>query len=173
MPEAWFIPPGANPINHLENSAFPVVAKPSRGRDSYGVKVCSNRDELSSHVQALRSQGLDAIIVEEFLAGEEATVTVMPPTADRDYWSLPVVSRLNHANGIAPYNGAVAVTSNSRAVTDSDDPTYQTVAKECEAAARFLGVTAPVRIDVRRFKPGTAFALFDVNMKPVSCLVYY
>lgn len=168
MPKAWFIAPGEQLVSPLENFDFPVVAKPSRGRGSYGVKVCLNFEELSSHVQALQSEGLDAIIVEEFLPGEEATVTVMPPTADRDYWSLPVVSRYNHADGIAPYNGAVAVTANSRAVKNSNDLAYQSLARECEAVARFLGVTAPIRIDSRRFGPGTALALFDVNMKPVS-----
>ncbi|KPM42669.1 hypothetical protein AK830_g3860 [Neonectria ditissima] len=99
MPKAWFIAPGEHTVSHFEDSAFPVVAKPARGRGSYGVKICSSPAELSSHVQALQSEGLDAIIVEEFLAGEEATVTVMPPTADRDYWSLPVVNRYNHVDG--------------------------------------------------------------------------
>lgn len=172
MPEAWFIAPGKQSACDIKDTAFPVVAKPARGRGSYGVKVCSNSEALKSHVEALQSEGLNAIIVERFLAGEEATVTVMPPTADKDYWSLPVVGRFNHANGIAPYNGAVAVTSNSRAITVSDDPAYQRVARECEGVAKFLGVTAPIRIDVRRFAPGTEFALFDVNMKPVSFTMY-
>jgi len=42
------------------------------------------------------------------------------------------------------------------------------VGKECESVARFLRVTAPIRIDVRQFtdKPDSQFALFDINMKP-------
>ncbi|KAH7131703.1 hypothetical protein B0J13DRAFT_451570 [Dactylonectria estremocensis] len=166
MPKAWFIAPGNQSAEDIGGSSFPVVAKPARGRGSYGVKICSDSEALASHVAALQREGLDAIIVEEFLAGEEATITVMPPTADKDYWSLPVVSRFNHADGIAPYNGAVAVTSNSRAITDSDDSAYEMVSRECESVAKFLGVTAPIRIDVRRFAPGTKFAMFDVNMKP-------
>ncbi|KAH7127331.1 hypothetical protein EDB81DRAFT_729344 [Dactylonectria macrodidyma] len=166
MPKAWFIAPGKQSVQDIDNSSFPVVAKPARGRGSHGVKVCADSEALASHVQALQSEGLNAIIVEEFLAGEEATVTVMPPTADKDYWSLPVVSRFNHADGIAPYNGAVAVTSNSRAIIDSNDAAYDIISRECENVAKFLGVTAPIRIDVRRFAPDTKFALFDVNMKP-------
>ncbi|PNP81819.1 hypothetical protein FNYG_04845 [Fusarium nygamai] len=46
-------------------------------------------------------------MVEEYLAGEEATVTVMPPTSrGGSYWALPVVTRFNHIHGVAPYNGA-------------------------------------------------------------------
>jgi hypothetical protein len=49
-------------------------------------------------------------------------------------------------------------------------PLHHQLAKECERAARLLGLNAPIRIDVRRFKdsPESPFALFDVNMKPVS-----
>lgn len=43
--------------------------------------------------------------------------------------------------------------------------------RESERAAELLGVTAPIRIDVRRYRdsPDSSFALFDVNMKPVCC----
>lgn len=91
-------------------------------------------------------------MVEEFLAGEEATVTVMPPTqgGGAKYRELPVVSRFNHQDGIAPYNGVVAVTSNFCAVTDnSADPAHAEVSRQYETAAELLGVTAPIRIDVR------------------------
>ena len=45
--------------------------------------------------------------------------------------------------------------------------------RESERAAELLGVTAPIRIDVRRYSDSSdsSFALFDVNMKPVRC--YY
>jgi biotin carboxylase len=168
MPKAWSLRPGVDIRSEMQESSFPVVVKPSRGRGSHGVKVCSNATELAAHVEALQKEGLNAIIVEEFLAGEEATVTVMPPTADRSYWALPIVTRFNHDEGIAPYNGVVAVTANSKVVSKPDDPAYEAVARECEDAARLLGVTAPIRIDVRRFEAGSKFAMFDVNMKPVS-----
>ena len=111
-------------------------------------------------------------MVEEYLAGEEATVTVMPPISrGGGYWALPVVTRFNHIDGVAPYNGAVAVTANSRAITaaEGSQAAYKQVAEECERVAQELAVTAPIRIDVRRFKDSadSKFALFDVNMKPV------
>lgn len=116
-------------------------------------------------------------MLEEFLSGEEATVTVMPPSSSAgDYWAMPVVARFNHENGVAPYNGHVAVTLNSRAVSAeafAADGAYAEVARQCEGVARLLKVTAPIRIDVRRRREESEspFVLFDVNMKPVSGVV--
>lgn len=158
------------------NLAFPIVAKPCRGRGSAGVRLCRTAAELAQHVGSLY-QDSSVVMLEEFLQGEEATVTVMPPSSSTtDYWALPVVTRFNHEDGIAPYNGNVAVTLNSRAVSAEDfaaDGAYAEVARQCEGVARLLRVTAPIRIDVRRRgdERGSEFVLFDVNMKPVSGVV--
>jgi D-alanine-D-alanine ligase-like ATP-grasp enzyme len=149
---------------------YPFITKPVRGRGSHGVKLCRNESELLQHSVELYKQSSN-IIIEEYLSGEEATVTIMPPSESRpEYWALPVVTRFNHIDGIAPYNGTVAVTANSRPISSAEaalDATYQQVAEECARLALLLKVTAPIRIDVRRFeKGGGPFALFDVNMKP-------
>ncbi|KAH7078031.1 hypothetical protein BKA63DRAFT_509538 [Paraphoma chrysanthemicola] len=150
-------------------TSFPVVAKPVRGRGSHGVMLCHNEEELRVHATGLFKESSE-IMVEEYLSGEEATVTVMPPSASEpSYQALPIVTRFDHVNGIAPYNGVVAVTENSRVVSEdrvSDDPAYGRAVEECERVAALLRVTAPIRIDIRRFSPGSSFALFDVNMKP-------
>lgn len=175
----------------LKTSRFPVVAKPVRGRGSYGVKVCRTPEELNRHCRDLLSQQA-SVIVEDYLAGQEATITVMPPspkTGHSEYWAMPVVERFNHADGkyhpscrcgnflmsagIAPYNGIVAVTQNSRCVTEAEhqaDPNYSEIQRQCVEAAKLLQCTAPIRVDVRRFEDSKSspFALFDVNMKPVS-----
>ncbi|KAK1477408.1 fungal specific transcription factor domain-containing protein [Colletotrichum tamarilloi] len=172
MPRSWTIhsdPAVATKIEQLQ-FPFPIVAKPIRGRGSHGVRVCQNLEDLIAHTKVLFQES-PSIMLEEYLSGEEATITVMPPNGEKtDYWSLPIVTRFNHQDGIAPYNGVVAVTANSRVITakEEEDPAYGRIARECEAAARALGVAAPIRIDVRRFseKPGSDFALFDVNMKP-------
>lgn len=148
---------------------LPVVAKPIRGRGSQGVRVCRSVPDLVSHIDDLRSSNS---MIEEFLAGIEGTVTVMPPSKERpEYWSLPVVVRYNHKDDIAPYNGAVAVTANSRAVLSAEaskDTAYAQAQRECEGVASFLQVKAPIRIDIRKAedKIGAPFKLFDVNMKP-------
>ncbi|KIW03611.1 uncharacterized protein PV09_05364 [Verruconis gallopava] len=93
----------------------------------------------------------------------------MPPTGPRgQYRALPVVERVNHVDGIAPYNGVVAVTRNSRVVPEDsaayrDDASYAAVQRECERVAELLHATAPIRIDVRRAEhdPSSPFMLFD------------
>lgn len=149
--------------------SLPVVAKPIRGRGSQGVKVCHTLTDLGAQVDSL---GPNNAMLEEFLRGTEGTVTVMPPSKERpEYWSMPVVVRFNHEDGIAPYNGVVAVIANSKVVPEKlagKDPAFKQVQRECEAVARLLQVKAPVRIDVRKAedKIGAPFKLFDINMKP-------
>ena len=177
MPHAWSLtkeafPDAATQVVSL-NLGLPVVAKPCRGRGSAGVKLCKTTVELFQHIESLYMDS-SVVMIEEFLQGEEATVTVMPPsTSNSDYWAMPVITRFNHENGIAPYNGCVAVALNSRAVTpkaSAVDSTYAEVARQRERVAKLLRVTAPIRIDVRRRdrKTVSPFFLFDVNMKPVS-----
>lgn len=87
------------------------------------------------------------------------------------HWSLPVVTRFNHTNGIAPYNGVVAVTANSRALTADEhqaDPMYKKAQEDAAYVGQLCGATAPMRIDGRRRTAGGPIILFDVNMKPVS-----
>jgi hypothetical protein len=57
----------------------------------------------------------------------------------------------------------------------AQDPRYYEASRECEAVARLLKLTAPIRVDIRRFTkdPGSKFALFDVNMKPVSLYSFF
>ncbi|OTB03131.1 hypothetical protein M426DRAFT_74258 [Hypoxylon sp. CI-4A] len=169
MPKAWTIHDNEDMGTSCKEIPYPVVAKPVRGRGSQGVKVCYNLEELLAHARALLSTS-SCIILEEFLEGEEITTTVMPPSrSDSEYWTLPIVTRFNHEQGVAPYNGVVAVTANSRAIVESElDPTYTQAIEECKQAARVLVVAAPIQIDARRFKESklSKFALFDVNMKP-------
>lgn len=155
----------------VKPSDYPIVVKPVRGRGSHGVKICRSADDLRDHTAYLFNES-PRVLWEEYLKEEEGTITIMPPSEQRDqHWALPPVTRFNHVDGIAPYSGNVAVTVNSRAVTAQEiesDPAYAIIMRECEAVAGLLQTTAPLRIDIRRFGPGTNFALFDINMKPVS-----
>ncbi|KAK6958128.1 hypothetical protein Daesc_000922 [Daldinia eschscholtzii] len=169
MPGAWSIRADMALAPQLNGVPLPIVAKPVRGRGSQGVKVCYSYSELVTHAQNLLANS-SSIILEEFLEGEEITITVMPPTEPGSkYWSLPVVTRFNHQDDIAPYNGVVAVAKNSRVVSESElDEVYIQAMEECERAAQALAVTAPIRVDARRLKRSKAskFVLFDINMKP-------
>lgn len=177
LPRSWIVSQDENDLDQLIASIdpYPVVGKPVRGRGSHGVKVCRDPTQLKVHVQALMAES-PLVMLEEFLAGEEATITVLPPSpftslpGQPRHWSMFPVVRFNHADGIAPYNGVVAVTANSRVVSEEEmkDPSFGEVMEQCAKVAELIGATAPIRVDVRRFSEESPFALFDINMKPVS-----
>lgn len=170
LPESWLISSVHDLILH--DIPLPIVAKPIRGRGSHGVKLCHTQAELLSHLKGLLAESSPAML-EQFLPGQEGTVTVMPPSpsnGDR-YIPLPIVLRFNHADGIAPYNGVVAITQNSRLPTPEErknTPAYTHIEQSCALVAERLRVTAPIRIDVRQVTDSlnSEFAIFDVNMKP-------
>ncbi|KAJ5899646.1 hypothetical protein N7495_004390, partial [Penicillium taxi] len=168
-------------LSSIREEDYPIVAKPVRGRGSHGVKICKNAADLADHIAFLFKES-PRVLLEEYLAGEEGTITVMPPSQHlasfsgtdsqeryAHHWALPPVIRFNHVDGIAPYSGKVAVTVNSRAISSAEmetDAAYAAIMKECETVATLLQTTAPIRIDIRRFGPKSKFALFDINMKP-------
>jgi D-alanine-D-alanine ligase-like ATP-grasp enzyme len=175
MPKSWTVE-SEQDLEALRTSGelkFPIVGKPIRGRGSYGVKVCHDLKGLEAHVRRLFKDS-PRVMLEEYLEGEEATITVFPPSFEEgkdDYWASPIVTRFNHEDGVAPFNSIIAVTSNSRVLASEEfekDVQYQNASRECEEVARLLRVSAAMRVDVRRFKKDSKFALFDINMKPVS-----
>ncbi|MDH3650759.1 MAG: ATP-grasp domain-containing protein [Saprospiraceae bacterium] len=110
---------------------YPGVVKPVRGRGSQGVYLVKTRQELEiklSHLFDGNEYGT-MVYFEQFLPGQEITVTVMPPGVYRfkdrikrldSYWSLPALKRFNHINDVAPYNGTEAVINNSIVLDDYD-----------------------------------------------------
>lgn len=100
---------------------FPIVGKPPRGRGSYGVKVCHDLAALTLHLESLAKES-PIVLLEEYLAGEEATITVMPPSAPlhADYWALPVVTRFNHEDGIAPIATMAVIEPSTRKIQRQD-----------------------------------------------------
>jgi D-alanine-D-alanine ligase-like ATP-grasp enzyme len=180
MPSAWTISSDQDFDSFVSSFkvTFPIVAKPVRGRGSHGVKLCRDATILKHHLTQLFTES-PLVLLEQYLSGQEGTVTVLPPSDDNpDYTPLPLVVRFNHADGIAPYNGVVAVTQNSRAIPEyeiEENHAYKKAAAQCTQVAKLLGCTAPIRIDVRQFTDDrlSPFALFDINMKPVSQAVSY
>jgi len=151
LPKSWSLSLGEEVEIEKLGLTYPVVAKPIRGRGSFGVKVCHSEAELQSHLRSLLADS-SRVMIEEFLSGQEATLTVMPPSHSKpDYYALPPVKRFNHQNDIAPWNGIVAVSANSCVVTNEEmerDARWGEVMRECERAAQLLGVVGVIRIDV-------------------------
>ncbi|UYL07512.1 ATP-grasp domain-containing protein [Bdellovibrio sp. SKB1291214] len=156
----------------------PKVIKPIRGRGSQGVEIVQDATGMSALVDRWRASGEfgDAVMVEEYLTGQEITITVMPPgsynidgkVVQKDLaWALPPVKRFNHQNGIAPYNGVVAVTANSTLLTEQEaaTPAVRAAMAACERAGTLIENRALIRIDCRQNRAGE-YLLFDLNMKP-------
>ncbi|NWK95317.1 biotin carboxylase [Sphingobium lactosutens] len=148
--------------------SFPLIVKPVRGRGSQGVSRVADLAALRAAAAGLIEDAKfgDTLIVEEYLAGEEVTVTVMPPV-DGTYRALRPVRRFDQKDGVAPYNGDVAVTANSAAIGADElaSPAVQAMLEACVRAAALVGARAPIRIDCRADAAGR-FTLFDLNMKP-------
>ena len=163
---------------------LPLIVKPIRGRGSEGVSKVDSLEALRHHAEALLSarnaEGQarygDRLIVERYLPGTELTLTVMPPGTyvvdgtERSFarhWALPPIRRFHHQDGIAPYNGTVAVVHNSERVSEAErqTPALRRLEAWCAVAAGEVGSRAPIRIDCRSAEDGEFF-LFDLNMKP-------
>ncbi|MVX36374.1 ATP-grasp domain-containing protein [Myroides sp. LoEW2-1] len=167
--------------NHKELSkiaTYPNVLKPIRGRGSEGVRVVENQKQFVETAEELINSGRfgDTIYTEDFLPGEEITITVLPPGTyvvqgeiriQKTYWCFPALRRFNHINNVMPYNGVVAVTENSEVLQASLQSSQEVVdiLKQCEKAASIINGHAPIRIDCRANKEGKYF-IFDVNLKP-------
>jgi predicted ATP-grasp superfamily ATP-dependent carboligase len=79
------LPDDAGEIRALR---WPVVVKPEEGSESFGVRLCTDFDEVVRHAQGLRQQleqrprtGLfDRLVVEEYLSGPEFCVELFDGT---------------------------------------------------------------------------------------------
>ena len=116
----------------------------------------------------------DILMVEEFLDGDEMTVTMLLPASPRPdgsqaptHWALPPVYRFDQRDGVAPYNGDVPVTANSIAIAPDRllDPAIMAMIGSGVAAAALVDARTAIRIDCRADRHGL-FKLFDLNMKP-------
>lgn len=150
----------------------PIVVKPLRGRGSQGVGVARTRAQLAAQVRDLaQSRRFGAsIMLEQFLPGQEITITVMPAacrSGETAPFALPPVRRFDQFDDVAPYNGDVPVSRNSAALTlgECADPAIAAAIAACEQAAALLEIRATMRIACRADGDGTYF-LFDVNAKP-------
>jgi len=171
---------------YQQGISFPAVIKPVRGRGSQGVVQVSTLAELKEKMQYYLQQTEEvngkrynkygtSYIVESYMQGKEVTVTVMPPGIYQidgaqqffdEHWSLPLVERFNHSEGIAPYSGVIAVSRNSRVIKQvALTPQQQLVMQQCAKAGGIIGSKAPIRIDCRADEKGD-YKLFDLNMKP-------
>lgn len=150
---------------------LPVIVKPIRGRGSTGVQKAETWEALQAALTELLYEPEiygTAALIEEYLTGDEVTVSVLPPTpGDPDtYRALPPVLREGHQAGVVPYSGRVAVTANSRALLSYEiNDELEELCRQCQVAGSLVGARMVIRIDCRQDSQGR-WKLFDLNMKP-------
>lgn len=146
-----------------------LVRKPRRGRGSQGVERVLGSPTFNDSA----GSEPNGFVIEEYLPGEEVTVTVMPPgsyTSDPgvtripEYWALPPVTRRDHRDGIIPYSGDIPVVENSF-VGGPPSLALKRLVVHCEAMAEQLHSRAWLRIDARQDLDGV-YRIMDVNFKP-------
>lgn len=65
-------------LSLIKQDDYSIVAKPVRGRDSHGLKICENAPELAEHVAHFFDES-PRVLLEEYLTGEEGIITTVPP----------------------------------------------------------------------------------------------
>ena len=168
---------------------YPAVAKPVRGRGSWGVKVLHSAKEtsdfLSQAVSIPSRRGISmariavGYMIEEYMPGIEITISVMPPSVKRPltvtqdprvhvshsgYWCLPPLVRNCHIEGVLPYSRDVPAVFNTGTIVEVDAGVRKCM-ERCVHTAEFFKFRSLVRFDCRQDICGD-FRVLDLNMKP-------
>ncbi|RPB01316.1 glutathione synthetase ATP-binding domain-like protein [Choiromyces venosus 120613-1] len=173
IPKSWLLErDDARSVEKLSQMVYdlpyPVMLKPVRGRGSEDVELIDGFVAMLDRLDALFEK-YGFVLIEEFLEGEEGTVTICPDPAEQSGWlALPIVCRSEQVDGVVPWNGHVPVTQNSSVIPLHEEDEFHRAAKqECIRVAQILNLTSVARIDIRRkSEEGGQFFLFDVNLKP-------
>ncbi len=161
-----------------KKTRYPVVAKSVRGHHRDVIAIIRNKEDFQEVLTKMFDVDRHgtAVLLESFLPGEEISVTIMPAgtyniagkTVVQDNpWHLPGVKRLDHHNGISPEPNPTKVLQDNKVLNDKEEDSMQVQAayQHCQAAARLVGIRAPIQMDCRADATGI-FTLIDLNMQP-------
>ena len=81
---------------------LPFIVKPASGGSSLGVSFVKKREDLAEALEKA-FQGGDAVLVEEFISGIEATVGVIEGFRGQELYALPAVEIRPKAGGFFDY----------------------------------------------------------------------
>ena len=147
---------------------FPLIVKPRHEGSAMGIDagaVVRDRKALEARVRWLASAYRQPVLIEEFIAGGEATVCLIgndPPVA------LPVILRpLDPVTGLAWHVGASPSRDPARAVVPITRTPELEVALQRHATAAFmlLGCRDLARVDFRISETGQPYFL-EINPLP-------
>ncbi|MBV8253185.1 MAG: carboxylate--amine ligase [Chitinophaga sp.] len=157
---------------------YPLVAKSIRGHHRDMIAIIRNREDFQEELTKMFDidRHNSAVLLESFLPGEEIAVTVMPPgtytiagksVVKENPWCLPGVKRLDHQNGVSPEINPATILHDTKVLNDKEENSMQVQAAYtyCIAAARLVGIRAPIQMDCRADATGV-FSIIDLNMQP-------
>lgn len=136
----------------LSVMAFPILAKPRISRGGRGIKIYNNREELMK-------EDRKEIIFQEFAPGEEYDLNLcIDSQAPHHILASQVLVKTSLKNGNV---------GNAETVKRVDEPEVQ---KLGEQAAKALGLTGPLDIDIRKNADGKP-VLLEINARlGANCL---
>ncbi len=146
----------------MQHFKFPLVVKPASQGSSIGVEIVKEEAQLDEALKNAFSYSQD-ILVEEFIAGKELTVSMMQK--DGEAVALPVIH-------IAPHSGVYDFHSKyTKGETeyicpaDLDEETTARVQEISRQAYRVMGCSGVARADVMLDEAGNGYVL-EINTIP-------
>jgi len=140
------------------NLTYPVVAKTPQGGSTIGIHMCANETELGAAL-ADCERFEDAVLLEQFIDGEEITVALLDGNA------LPVVS-IRPVSGFFDFDAKYTKGQTEYLVPAPIDPVIATTAQDhAEIAFRTMGLAGFARADFIVDEDGTPWFL-EINTIP-------
>jgi carbamoyl-phosphate synthase large subunit len=147
VPRSWLAadPPGSE--------AYPLIAKPRRGRGSRGVERLETEADLTEYLRGTDCDR-DGVLLQEFIAGDEYTTSV---TATQD----------NRLLGVVPKEAIEKDGSTTRGVT-RDAPA---VAETCRKIFRTIQPAGPMNVQQIIDESGSPYTIeINPRFSSTSCL---
>ena len=118
VPETWVGTERAD----VDESAFPLLVKPRRGRGSRGIKRIDDPDELDAHLAEMEYDPRE-LLLQEFIQGTEYTTSVVASKAGRLLGIVPKEALRKEGSTVTgATRRAPAVRAECRSLHDTLDP---------------------------------------------------
>jgi len=155
---AWKVLNDKQALNSVEELAFPVMIKPAHEGSSIGMSKVMNGNDLETAWNDAKQYD-DSVIAEEFIAGDEYTVTILLGNAlpvikletDNDFYDFDAKYQSEQTRYLCPCG-----------LTAEDEKQLQSLALK---AFNATGAGGWGRVDLMRDKQGKAW-LIEVNTVP-------
>lgn len=136
--------------------------KPRFGSDSFGIdenSICQSKAEVASQIEYLQNELKREAVVEDYIAGDECTVTCIRINGTEELLVCPLQIECDETGGIQTRDCKVGYKECCLPLNDDG------LKKTAISIFNILGVSSHVRIDFRRAADGRYY-MIDVNLMP-------